>query len=65
MAISVNPEAHVMVLHTTLKFVMATPTSVTHGQTDNKILIYYDDYKCFITNKSIFNSQGHVYYIKS
>ena len=29
-AISVKAEAHVMVLHTTRKFVTATPTSVTH-----------------------------------
>ena len=32
MAISVKAEAHVMILHTTRKFVTATPTSVTHRQ---------------------------------
>ena len=38
MAISVKAETHVMVLHTNRKFVAATPTSVTHTQTDNKNL---------------------------
>ena len=37
-AISVKAEMHVMDLHTTRKFVMATPTSVTHTRTDNKNL---------------------------
>ena len=41
--ISVKAETHVMVLHTTCKFVMATPTYVTHRRTDRrttKILMY-------------------------
>ena len=37
MAISVKAQAHVMVLHTTRKFVTATPTSVTHTQTDRQL----------------------------
>ena len=37
-AISVKAETHVMVLHTTRKFVKAMPTSVTHRRTDNKNL---------------------------
>ena len=35
MTISVKAETDVMTLHPTFKFVTATPTSVTHTQTDN------------------------------
>ena len=31
-------EMHMIILHTTRKFVTATPTSATHRRTDNKIL---------------------------
>ena len=40
--VSVKAEAHVMALHTTRKFVMATPTSVAHNRhaQTTKILMY-------------------------
>ena len=36
--ISVTAGTHAIILHTTRKFVTATPTSVTHRHTDNKNL---------------------------
>ena len=38
MAISVKAKMHVMILHTTCKFVMVTPTSVTDGQQKSALI---------------------------
>ena len=45
-SVNVKAETHVMILHTTRKFVTATPTSVTDRQTDTQVKSYCSTSSC-------------------